>query len=55
MQKSMDYLLTTMYLCNIQYVGKLETSFNIATQKLSQPALILKKKDIILSNMQSLL
>ena len=29
MQKSMGYVLTRMYLCNIQYVGKSETSFNV--------------------------
>ena len=35
-----------------QYVGKSENSFNIkATQMLSQPAFILEKKDITLSNM----
>ena len=66
MQKSMDYVLTKRYLCNLLYVGKSEISFNIrlnnhqkdmsntkATQ--SQPAFILGKKDITLSNMQSLL
>ena len=29
MQKTMDYLLTKCILCNIQYVGKSETSFNV--------------------------